>query len=161
SRLVAELAAIVEADPDLVFWRQGRSLPYGDGVTFWALAEMAKAQAGILHTDGAAVTREKLAHAVGALLPDEAERRWIATQLRPLVGLEAERSSGGRDVEFAAWRRFFEAMAEVRPLVLVFEDLHWADDTLLDFVDELVDRLAGVPLLVVATARPDLFERRP
>ena len=161
SRLVAELAAIVDADPEPVFWRQGRSLPYGDGVTFWALGEMAKTQAGILHTDGAAAAAAKLSEAVTALLPDETEARWVEAQLRPLVGLEADRSGGGRDLEFAAWRRFFESMAELRPLVLVFEDLHWADETLLDFVDELVDRIAGVPLLVVATARPELFERRP
>jgi class 3 adenylate cyclase/tetratricopeptide (TPR) repeat protein len=161
SRLVAELASIVDAEPESVFWRQGRSLPYGDGVTFWALAEMARAQAGILHTDGPAAAAEKLAQAVAALVADEAEGRWVETQMRPLVGLDADRSSGGRDAEFAAWRRFFEAMAELRPLVLVFEDLHWADDALLDFVDELVDRIAGVPLLVVATTRPELFERRP
>ena len=61
----------------------------------------------------------------------------------------------------AAWRRFFEALADARPTVLVFEDLHWADDGLLDFVDELVDRVTGVPLLVVASARPELLERRP
>ena len=61
----------------------------------------------------------------------------------------------------AAWRRFFEALADARPTVLVFEDLHWADDGLLDFVDELVDRVDRVPLLVVASARPELLERRP
>ena len=73
----------------------------------------------------------------------------------------AERETGARDESFAAWRRFVEALAEQRPTVLVFEDLHWADDELLDFVDELVDWVENVPLLVVATARPELFERRP
>ena len=74
----------------------------------------------------------------------------------------SERRGGERaDEAFAAWRRFFEALAEQRPLVLVFEDLHWADDGLLDFVDHLVDWATGVPLLVVCTARPELLDRRP
>jgi predicted ATPase len=66
-----------------------------------------------------------------------------------------------RDEAFAAWRRFFEELAEERPLVLVFEDLHWADDHLLEFVGHLVDWTSGVPLLVVCTARPELLTRRP
>ena len=83
--------------------------------------------------------------------------------LRPLVGLggEADATEGRHLEAFAAWRRFFEALAERSPRVLVFEDLHWADDGLLDFVDALVERVAGVPLLVVCTARPELLERRP
>jgi class 3 adenylate cyclase/tetratricopeptide (TPR) repeat protein len=161
SRLVAELAAAVAQGPEAVVWRQGRSLPYGDGVTFWALAEMTKAQAGILHSDGAAAAAAKLHDAVAALVADESEARWIERQLRPLVGLDLGREGARRDVEFGAWRRLFESMAERHPLVLVFEDLHWADDALLDFVDELVDRSVDVPLLVVGTTRPELFERRP
>ena len=93
----------------------------------------------------------------------QATPRWVESHLRPLVGLETETGLGGdrRGEAFAAWRRFLEALAEQRPLVLVFEDLHWADEGLLDFVDELVDWLSGVPLLVVCTARPELLERRP
>src|SRR5207247_1276639 len=79
-----------------------------------------------------------------------------------LVGLGADGEPGGdRPGRFAAWRQFFEAIAEQRPTVLVFEDLHWADDDLLDFVDHLVDWGSGVPLLIVCTARPELLERRP
>jgi hypothetical protein len=79
------------------------------------------------------------------------------------VGLAADGDPGGerRDEAFGAWRRFFEALAEQRPLVLVFEDLHWADDHLLDFVDYLVDWVTDSPLLVIGTARPELLERRP
>ena len=82
--------------------------------------------------------------------------------MRPLVG-EAELDAGAsnRDESFTAWRTFFEALAERRPLVLVFEDIHWADDGLLDFIDHLADWSRGVPLLVLCTARPELFERRP
>ncbi len=83
--------------------------------------------------------------------------------LRPLVGLTGEGEAGGdrRADAFAAWRRFFEALAERRPLVLVFEDLHWADDNLLDFVDYVVEWATDSPLLVIGTARPELLERRP
>ena len=163
SRLVWELFQAVERDPDLIFWRQGRSLPYGEGVTYWALSEMAKAQAGILETDSAEIAAEKLAHAVGTVVAEPADAEWIARHLQPLVGLagDEELAADHRSEAFAAWRRFFEALAERSPLVLVFEDLQWADDGLLDFVDYLVEWASGVPLLVVATARPELLERRP
>lgn len=164
SRLVYELSRVVEDDPSLVGWRQGRSLPYGDGVTYWALAEMVKAQAGILDTDSASEASAKLAAAVAEL--GEPDR--LLESLRPLVGLGPAPSSAlteGSDEQraerFAAWRHFFEALADRRPTVLVFEDLHWADTALLDFVDHLVDWATGVPLLVVCTARPELLERRP
>ena len=86
---------------------------------------------------------------------------WVETHLRPLAGLDADETTSDRGEAFAAWRRFFEALAEQRPLVLVFEDLHWADDGLLDFVDHLVDWLTDVPLLVVCTARPELLYAAP
>jgi class 3 adenylate cyclase/tetratricopeptide (TPR) repeat protein len=158
SRLVYELSQAVEADPDLLYWRQGRSLPYGEGITYWALAEMAKAQAGILETDTSEVAGRKLADAIAMLELDDEER--LLGSLRPLVGLAAEGESGDRSELFAAWRTFFEGLAEQRPTVLVFEDLHWADDDLLDFVDHLADWSTGVPLLLVCTARPELLERR-
>jgi class 3 adenylate cyclase/tetratricopeptide (TPR) repeat protein len=164
SRLVWELAQAVDANPDrFIFWRQGRSLPYGEGVAFWALAEMVKAQAGILETDSAEIAETKLIETVSDLVPDASEARWVETQLRRLVGVSAEEEGGGdrREEAFAAWRRLFEALAERLPAVLVFEDLHWADDNLLDFVDYLVDWATDSPLLVLGTARPELLERRP
>jgi class 3 adenylate cyclase/tetratricopeptide (TPR) repeat protein len=164
SRLVAELFKAVDEDPtELIYWRQGRSLPYGDGVTFWALSEMVKAQAGILETDSPGEADTKLAASINALIPGSTDAHWIARHLRPLAGLssDSEASSDRREEAFTAWRRFFEALAEQSPLVLVFDDLHWADDNLLDFVEHLVDWSAGVPMLVVCTTRPELFERRP
>jgi class 3 adenylate cyclase/tetratricopeptide (TPR) repeat protein len=163
SRLVWELLQTVEAEPGLTTWRQGRSLPYGEGVAFWALGEMVKAQAGILETDPAEAAAAKLDRAVAPLLEDDVEAGWVAGHLRPLVGLAGAGESGGdRQAEaFAAWRRFCEALAEQGPAVLVFEDLHWADDTLLDFLDHLIDWAAEVPLLVICTARPELLARRP
>jgi class 3 adenylate cyclase/tetratricopeptide (TPR) repeat protein len=163
SRLVYELFKVIESEPDLVFWRQGRALPYGEGVTYWALAEMVKAHAGVLETDSLADVGQKLTQAVSVVLGDSPEAEWVELHLRLLVGLTTSSDmSGDRRAEsFAAWRRFFEALAEQNPLVLIFDDLHWADDNLLDFVDHLVDWASSVPILVVCAARPELLDRRP
>jgi len=161
SRLVYELSRIADDDPELIVWRQGRSLPYGEGVAFWALGEIVKAQAGIFESDGATEAGEKLAATVSDVLA-ESEAVWVERHLRPLVGLggEADVGEAHHAEAFTAWRSFFEALAERGPVVLVFEDLQWADDGLLDFVDGLVERVVGVPLLVVCSARPELLERR-
>ena len=163
SRLVGELFGVVDRDDEFITWRQGRSLPYGEGVSFWALGEIVKAELGVLGSDSRELGEEKLASVLADLLPDEREREWVATHLRPLLGLAADEARGReeRGESFAAWRRFIEALAERRAFVLVFEDLQWADDALLDFVDELTEWVTGVPLLVVGTTRPELLERRP
>jgi class 3 adenylate cyclase/predicted ATPase len=162
SRLVYELRRIVDADPDIINWRQGRCLAYGDGVTLWALAEIVKAQAGVAEQDSPADVVEKLRNAAAEAV-SETDVDWVESHLLALVGLAEETALGGnrRDEAFSAWRHFLEGLAEHRPLVLVFEDLHWADESLLDFVDELCDWITDVPLLVVGTARPELLERRP
>ena len=145
-----------------VYWHHGRSLPYGEGVTFWALAEIAKAQLGVLESDSPEQGQEKLHRAVVALVPEAPQAAWVERHLRPLAGLGAEETrAGDREEAFAAWRRFLEALAEKRPLVLVFDDLHWADEALLDFIDYLVDRATGAPILALCTARPELLARRP
>jgi tetratricopeptide (TPR) repeat protein len=101
--------------------------------------------------------------AVADALPDSNDAGWVESHVLALLGQASETELGGdqRGVAFAGWRRFVEALAEQRPLVLVFEDLHWADESMLDFVDELVDWITDVPLLVVGTARPELLDRRP
>jgi class 3 adenylate cyclase len=159
SRLVAELYAAVDAEDELIAWRRGRSLPYGEDVSLWALGEIVKAELGVFESDAAEETGAKLGRALAELLEDEGEREWIGRHLAPLVGLPAEELDASESP--AAWRRWLELLAERRPLVLVFEDLQWGDDELLGFVEELVDWIAGVPLLVVCTARPELYERRP
>jgi predicted ATPase/class 3 adenylate cyclase len=164
SRLLYELSQLVEAEAELISWRQGRSLPYGDGISFWALAEMVKAQAGILETDTSGEAGVKLAEMTAGVLGDTAETGWVARHLGALVGLGGGALPGGSDRRsevFAAWRQFVEALAERRPLVLAFEDLHWADDGLLDFVDYLAEWAGEVPLLVIGSARPELLARRP
>ena len=155
--------------PPPVAWRQGRALPYGDGPTFGALAEAVKAEAGILESDGAELAGRRLVAAAGAVA-DPVTAAWVAGHLRRLVGVGAGRAGTGgglttaadREEEFAAWRRFLHGLAAARPLVLALEDLHRADDALLDFVESLADEDAGpAAMLVLATARPELLERRP
>jgi class 3 adenylate cyclase/tetratricopeptide (TPR) repeat protein len=156
SRIVAELSGYIDAKLDLITWRQGRCLPYGEGITFWALGEILKAHAGILESDAPDVAAIKLE----VVLPEGDERPWFRQRLLPLLGIEAT-STAEREELFTAWRRFLEHIAEHDPTVLVFEDLHWADDAMLAFLEHLADRVEGVPLLVVGTARPELFERHP
>ena len=162
SRLVYELQRIVDADPELMTWRQGRCLAYGDGITLWALGEIVKAHAGVLEQDTPAEIAEKIHDAVEDVLVGTGDEARVETHLLALVGLAEAAQLGGdrRNEAFAAWRRFLEGLAEQRPLVLVVEDIHWADESLLDFLDELVDWVTDVPLLVIATARPELLERR-
>jgi class 3 adenylate cyclase/tetratricopeptide (TPR) repeat protein len=164
SRLLFELRRSADAEPELITWRQGRSLPYGEGASFGALAEIVKAQAGILDTDTAGQTEAKLAQMMADVMGGAAEAGWVARHLGALVGISggsAGPAGGTRSEVFAAWRQFFEALAAARPLVLVFEDLHWADEGLLDFVDYLAGWAGRVPLLIVGTARPELLARRP
>ena len=163
SRLIAELFQIVDRDLELILWRQGRSLPYGEGLSYWAVAEIVKSQVGILETDSTEAAEAKLRASVTEAIDDQQEAGWIERHLRPLVGLDVALAEGGdrRAEAFAAWRRFLEGVAEANPIVLVFEDLHWADDGLLDFVDYLADWASGVALLIVGTARPELLSRRP
>jgi class 3 adenylate cyclase/tetratricopeptide (TPR) repeat protein len=156
SRLVSEFAAHVDGRPELVTWRQGRCLSYGEGITFWALGEVVKAHAGILESDSPATASAKLEQ----VLPGGDERPWFHQRLLPLLGIEAS-STAQRDELFTAWRRFLEHIAEKHPTVVVFEDIHWADEAMLDFLEYLVDHSEEVRLLVVATARPELYDRRP
>ena len=156
SRIVAELFGYIDERPELVTWRQGRCLPYGEGITFWALGEIVKAHAGILESDDPATATAKL----DVVLPEGEERAWFRQRLLPLLGIGAS-TSAEREELFAAWRRFLEHLAEADPTVLVFEDMHWADDALLAFLEHLAGRAEGVPLLIVCTARPELYERHP
>ena len=156
SRLCAELARNVDTRPGLFRWRQGRCLPYGEGIAFWALGEIVKAESGILESDSPQAADAKLERVV----PDEdPDRSWLRARLAPLVGLPAEPAS--QEESFTAWRRVLESWAAGRETVLVFEDLHWADDALLSFLEHLADWAEGVPLLVLCTARPELYEGHP
>jgi tetratricopeptide (TPR) repeat protein len=159
SRLVRELWGYVESVPELVRWRVGRCLPYGEGIGFWALGEVVKAEAGILDSDDQPTLKAKLEAAVTE--SDEQTKAWMIDRLAPLVGLETRTQAPEKQEAFTAWRRFLESLASQGPTVFVIEDLHWADPGFVAFLEHLTERTAGVPLLVVVTARPEVEERHP
>jgi len=159
SRLVREFRRFIDDEPELIVWRQGRCLPYGEGITYWALGEIVKAQAGVAENDGPDEAARKLAEAIELVVAEASERDWVRARLEPLFGLGGEATD--REESFAAWRGFLEAIASRGPVVLVFEDLHWADPALLAFVEHLADWATGIPLLILGTARPELYERHP
>jgi class 3 adenylate cyclase/tetratricopeptide (TPR) repeat protein len=153
SRLTREFRRFLHSHPRRVVWHTGRCLPYGDGVSLWALGEIVKSYAGILESDSPEAAEQKLA----AVLPEVEERSWLLARLLALVGVDSGQRAS-QEESFAAWRRFMEVIVAAGPAVILFEDIHWADGTLLDFLVELPRRLAGVPLLLLATARPELLE---
>jgi class 3 adenylate cyclase/tetratricopeptide (TPR) repeat protein len=159
TRLIAEFQAFVDEQPEIVWWRQGRCLPYGEGITFWALGEIVKAHAGILESDDPDEAGAKLRAALETIVEDESDREWLGTRLAPLVGAQASEQAVNREESFSAWQRFLEAIAAERPLLLVIEDLHWADAALVEFLEHLVDWSSEVPLMLLIAARPELYER--
>ena len=115
-----------------------------------------KAECSILESDTPEQAAAKLEQALPA---DEPDRPWLLARLSPLVGAGGEPAS--QEESFTAWRRFLESLAEWRETILVFEDLHWADEALLSFLEHLADWSQGVPLLILCTARPELHEQHP
>ncbi|MEO6351345.1 MAG: AAA family ATPase [Candidatus Limnocylindrales bacterium] len=158
SRLAWEFEKYMDGISETIYWHRGRSPSYGEGITFWALGEMIRARAGLAESDDEATTRQKVAETMATNVADESERRWIEPALLALLG---HGTSTGADQLFAAWRTFFERLAAQGPVVMVFEDLHWADTGTIDFVEHLLDWSKGVPIFVVTLARPELIERRP
>ena len=159
TRLVRELRRHAERHlEEPLTWWTGRCPPFGEDVTFAALADIVKAEAGILDTDTATTAEARLTRAVAELVPPRDADRMTAA-LRPLVGLPGPKLPA-EETE-SAWRRFLIALAARQPTVLVFEDLHWADTTMLHFVELLGSAARDVPLLLLCTARLELVDRRP
>jgi class 3 adenylate cyclase len=160
SRLAWEFQKYLDGVLELVYWHQGRSPAYGEGITFWALGEMVRRRAGLVEGADEATSRERIAATLEEFVPDAGERRMLEGPLLFLLGF-GEAPAGGRDDLFAAWRTFIERIADRATTVLVFEDLQWADPGLLDFIDHLLEWSAAYPIYVVTLARPELLERRP
>ncbi len=160
SRLAWEFLKYIDGVLETVWWHEGRSPALGEGVTFWALGEMVRRRAGLAETDDEATTRERVAATLLEFVPDETERRWIEPALLTLLGF-GDAAARSRDELFASWRTFFERVATEFPAVLVFEDLHWADPGLLDFIDHLLEWSSNSPIYVITLSRPELLERRP
>ena len=160
SRLAWELEKYTDGLTETILWHQGRCPSYGDGVTFWALGEMVRMRARISEGDAPLDARAKLAASVAQHVPDLDERAWVETRLAFLLALD-ERPPGGGEELYAAWRTFFERVSAAGTVVMVFEDLQWADPGLLDFVGSVLEWSRTHPMLVLTLSRPELADRRP
>src|SRR5580765_6816349 len=160
SRLGWEFYKYFDGIAQITYWHRGRCLSYGEGVTYWALADMVRMRARIAEDENEASALAKLAAVVEEHLADPAERRFVEPRLAHLLGLEDEGGRYEREDLFAAWRLFFERLAAVYPVVMLFEDMQWADASLLDFIEYLLEWSRNSPILVVTQARPELLDRR-
>jgi class 3 adenylate cyclase/tetratricopeptide (TPR) repeat protein len=150
SRLAREFVAGLEGATVLI----GRCLPYGEGVTYWPLAEMVKASSGITDDDPLDEAQAKLR----ACCEDEAVADLLGLAVGVLEAVEGERSQ--QEIAWAA-RAWAEQLAEAQPLVLVFEDVHWGEEPLLELLEHLAASVREAPLLIVGLARPELLDVRP
>ena len=160
SRISWEFEKYIDGLFDTVYWHRGRCLAYGEGVAYWALADMVRMRARISEDEPPEVAIPKLSEAIAEAVDDVDERAFIEPRLQHLLGL-TERVAPDREDLFSAWRLFVERMAERYPVVMVFEDIHWADAALLEFVEALLERSRAHPIFVLTLARPDLIDRHP
>ena len=160
SRLGWELQEHLDAIPGPVAWHSGRAPAYGDDVTFAAVAEMVRRRIRIDDVADPQLAMRQLAGTLREMVRDPDERQWLEPRIAVLLGREAA-AAYDREELFAAWRRFFERVADRAPTVLVFEDVQWADPSLLDFIEHLATWSRDHPIMVVALARPELMDRRP
>jgi predicted ATPase/class 3 adenylate cyclase len=159
SRLIWEFFKHIDGLPQVVYWHRGRCLSYGEGVTYWALADMVRMRCRISEDEDTASARAKLSDVLDDHVPAADERAFVEPRVGHLLGI-AE-GTFQREELFAAWRLFFERLADVNPTVLAFEDMQWADAALLDFIEYLLEWSRNSALLVVTAARPELIEKRP
>jgi len=160
SRVAWEFHKYIDGLSELVYWHQGRSPSYGDGVSFWALGEMVRMRLGIGEGDDEDTTRVRLAETLHQFVPDPAERQQLEGPLLQLLGM-GDAHGRERSELFTAWRTFFERLADANTVVMVFEDLQWADEGLLDFIEEMLAWSRGRSIYVITLSRPELLDRRP
>jgi class 3 adenylate cyclase/tetratricopeptide (TPR) repeat protein len=154
SRLVWEFFKYMDGLRSTYLWHRGRCLAYGEGVTYWALAEMVRGRAGILEGEERGSALGKLRTALDEYVPDAEDRRFVEPRLAQLIGLE-ERAPSDRQELFSAWRLFIERLSDQTPVVMVFEDMQWADPSLLEFLGHLLEGSRSHPIFVMALARPE------
>ncbi|MCP4305378.1 MAG: AAA family ATPase [bacterium] len=160
SRLALELRKYVGGLARDTYWHEGRSPAFDQGLTLWALGEMVRQRAGIAETDDPLRSRTKLRTAVAEYVASPSDQEWIEPRLAALLGLDSTPTDEPNEF-FAAVRSFFQSIAERGTTVLVFEDFHWADEGLIQFVSQLVERSPSHPILVVTLSRPDLLDHQP
>ena len=163
SRLGWEFEKYIDGLAAEVWWHRGRCLSYGEGVAFWALAQMVRQRLGIAEEDSADAAAGKLAAGLDRFVPDPGERAYVGARLGRLLGVGSAEGAAGlsREELFAGWRLFFERLAAESAVVLLVEDAQYADGDLLDFLDHLVDWSRNLPIYVLVFARPELGQTRP
>jgi class 3 adenylate cyclase/tetratricopeptide (TPR) repeat protein len=158
SRLLWEFDKYADGLAEPLLWHSGRCLSYGDGVAYWALGEMVRQRLGIAADASAAETLARLAAGLDRWVPDPGDREFVEPRLGALLAV-AEPGLARADL-FAGWRLFFDRLAEHLPVVLVFEDLQWADEGLLDFIEHMLDWSAASPIFMLTLARPEFASSR-
>ena len=159
SRLRWELFKYVDGLVDLLLWHTGRCLPYGDGVAYWALAEIVRARLDIAEEETTEQVAAKLDVGLGRWVTADVDREFLRPRLGALLGVTESPLS--REDLFAGWRLWLERLTEHNPVVIVIEDLQWADAGLLDFIEHLLDWSADRPIFVLTLSRPELLDHRP
>jgi class 3 adenylate cyclase/tetratricopeptide (TPR) repeat protein len=159
SRLSWEFEKYIDGLATESYWHRGRCLSYGEGVAYWALAEMVRMRCGIVEDEEPGAALAKLRSTIERHVPDVDERRWIEPRLGHLLGIE-EGTAGDQENLFSAWRILFERLAEESPTILVFEDMQWADESLLDFLEYLLEWSRNRSIYVLVLARPELVDMR-
>jgi predicted ATPase len=160
TRLSWEFEKYIDGLAQDVWWHRGRCLAYGEGVAYWALAEMVRGRAGILEGEESESALAKMRGMLEATITDPEERTWVEPRLAHLLGLE-ERTAREQADLFSAWRLFFERLAEQGPVEMIFEDLQWADDALLDFIEYQLEWSRDHPIFILTLSRPEITDRRP
>ena len=160
SRLGWELEKYLDGLVETVRWHRGRSPAYGSGITFWALGEMVRMRCGLAELDDESTTRTRVSETVQDFVPDATEREWIEPALLALLGVGGALASGSEQL-FPAWRTFFERIAMQGTVVMVFEDLQWADPGTVAFIDHMAGWSQGLPMFILTMARPDLLDTHP
>jgi class 3 adenylate cyclase len=158
TRLAVEFVALVTDRGGRAV--HGRALPYRESTAYAALAFQLKQLCGIFETDSVDAATKKLEDVVSTLLPP-ADAKTVTEHLGILLGLDSSGTIADRENLFFSIRTFIEAVARNEPMMLVFEDLHWADEALLNLVEMLAARLEDLPILVLVLARPELLDARP
>src|SRR3954465_4802633 len=164
SRLGWEFEKYVDGLAVVTAWHRGHCLSYGDGVSFWALGEIVRQRLTIAEEDPVDIAAAKLQSGLDTYLTDDGDLQYVGPRLARLLGLPFPGDAGAERARaelFAGWRLWFGRSATQRPVVLLIEDLQYADTGLLDFLDHLVDWARDVPIFVLTFSRPELETARP
>jgi class 3 adenylate cyclase/tetratricopeptide (TPR) repeat protein len=158
SRLAWEFFKYIDGLAGDVLWHSGRCLSYGEGVSYWALSEMVRARLQISEEDPQDIVAERLRSGLERWIPDPDDREFIAPRLGQLLGLPASQVLAKEEL-FSGWRLFFERLAEFLPVLMVVEDLQWADAGLVDFLDHLLEWSGDHAIFLLVLSRPEGAER--